>query len=520
MLLAELLAASERVAATRSRLVKIDTLAQCLRRLDASEISLGVAYLSGDTPQGKVGIGYATLKDALAAKPAGAPQLALVQIDEALTRLAQIKGEGSAAERARLLAELFARATVPEQDFLARLLLGELRQGALEGIMLDAIAKAANLRPEQVRTAAMRAGGLPVMAKAALTEGEAGLARFALRVFQPVQPMLAQPAEDVADAIERLGRAAFEWKLDGARVQAHKSGGEIRVYTRSLREATSAVPEIVAALQECPARAVILDGETIALKPEGTPYPFQETMRRFGRKLDVEALRARYPLSVFFFDCLLAEGEDLTARPARERFDALAKFLPAKILIPRLVTGDKEAAQAFYEAALARGHEGVMAKALEAPYEAGSRGAGWLKIKAAHTLDLAVIAAEWGSGRRKGWLSNLHLAAPDPATGGFVMLGKTFKGMTDKMLAWQTERLLSLETSRERHVVHVRPELVVEIAFNEIQASPHYPGGFALRFARVKRYREDKSARDADTIETVRTLYQGQLHRRASESSG
>jgi DNA ligase-1 len=520
MLLAELLPASERVAATRSRLAKIDTLAQCLRRLDASEIPLGVAYLSGDTRQGKVGIGYAALKDALAATPLGAPRLTLAQIDETLTRLAQTKGEGSAAERARLLAELFARATAPEQDFLARLLLGELRQGALEGIMLDAIAKAANLRPERVRTAAMRAGGLPAVAEAALTEGEAGLARFALRVFQPVQPMLAQPADDVADAIERLGTAAFEWKLDGARVQAHKSGDEIRVYTRSLNEVTAAVPEIVAALQHIPAREMIADGETIVLRPEGTPYPFQETMRRFGCKLEVEALRATLPLSVYFFDCLLAEGEDLTARPARERFEALAQFLPSKILIPRLVTGDKEAAQAFYDEALARGQEGVMAKALDAPYEAGSRGAAWLKIKQAHMLDLAVIAAEWGSGRRKGWLSNLHLAALDPATGGFVMLGKTFKGMTDKMLAWQTERLLALETSHERHIVHVRPELVAEVAFNEIQASPHYPGGFALRFARVKRYREDKSARDADTIETVRALYQRQLHRVAGESSG
>jgi DNA ligase-1 len=519
MLLAELLAASERVAGTRSRLAKIDALAQCLRRLDASEIGLGVAYLSGDTRQGKIGIGYATLKDALAATPASAPRLTLAQIDEALARLAQIKGEGSAAGRARLLAELFARATAPEQDFLARLLLGELRQGALEGIMLDAVAKAAKLPPERVRSAAMRAGGLPAVAQAALTEGEAGLARFALRVFQPVQPMLAQTAADVADAIERLGTAAFEWKLDGARVQAHKSGGEIRVYTRSLNDVTSAVPEIVAALQQCPARELIADGETIALRPEGTPYPFQETMRRFGRKLDVEALRTTYPLSVFFFDCLLTEGEDLAARPARERYDALAKFLPASILIPRLVTGDKEAAQAFYDDALARGHEGVMAKALEASYEAGSRGAGWLKIKEAHTLDLAVIAAEWGSGRRKGWLSNLHLAALDPATGGFVMLGKTFKGMTDKMLAWQTERLLELETSREGHVVHVRPDLVAEIAFNEIQASPHYPGGFALRFARVKRYREDKSAAEADTIETVRALYEGQLHRKAAGSA-
>src|SRR5438034_1111073 len=291
MLLAELLAASERVAGTRSRLAKIDALAECLRRLDASEVALGVAYLSGDTRQGRIGIGYAALKDALAPASASAPRLTLAQADEALARFAQVKGEGSAAERERLLAELFAGATAPEQDFLARLLLGELRQGALEGIMLDAIAKAANLPAVRVRSAAMRAGGLPAVAEAALTEGESGLARFALRVFQPVQPMLAQPAEDVADAIVRLGPAAFEWKLDGARVQAHKSGGQIRVYTRSLNEVTSAVPEIVAALGDCAARELILDGETIALRPNGTPYPFQETMRRFGRKLDVEALR-------------------------------------------------------------------------------------------------------------------------------------------------------------------------------------------------------------------------------------
>src|SRR6266513_2143492 len=319
MLLAELLAASERVAGTRSRLAKIDALAQCLRRLDSPEIALGVAYLSGDTRQGRIGVRYATLKDALVAAPASAARLPLAHIDEALARLAQTKGEGSAAERARMLAELFARATAPEQDFLARLLLGELRQGALEGIMLDAIAKAANLPAERVRTAAMRAGGPPVVAEAALTEGEAGLARFALKVFQPVQPMLAQPAEDVADALGRLGAAAFEWKLDGARVQVHKSGEEVRVYTRSLNEVTAAVPEVVAALREVVAREIIVDGETIALKPEGTPYPFQETMRRFGRKLDVEALRATFPLSVFFFDCLLADGEDLTARPARQR---------------------------------------------------------------------------------------------------------------------------------------------------------------------------------------------------------
>jgi ATP-dependent DNA ligase I len=508
--LAELLSASERVAATRSRLAKVDALADCLRRLEPSEIALGVAYLSGETRQGKVGVGYAGLKDALATPAATATGLTLQQIDEELARLSRVRGEGSAAERASLLCELFARATAPEQDFLARLLLGELRQGALEGIMLDAIAKAAGLPSAKIRAAAMRAGGLPAVAEAALAVGEAGLARFALSVFQPVQPMLAQAADDVAAALERLGTAGFEWKVDGARVQAHKSGNEVRVYTRSLNEVTSAVPEVVAVLRGAAARELILDGETIALKPGGAPHPFQETMRRFGRKLDVATLRKSHPLSVYFFDCLLADGEDLTARPASERIEALARVLPQGALIPRLVTDNREQAQAFHDSALARGHEGVMAKALDAPYEAGSRGAGWLKIKKAHTLDLVVIAVEWGSGRRKGWLSNLHLGALDPATGGFVMLGKTFKGMTDGMLAWQTEKLLALETSREGHVVRVRPELVAEIAFNEIQASQTYPGGFALRFARVKRYREDKTAREADTIATVRAIYERQ----------
>jgi ATP-dependent DNA ligase I len=513
VLLAELLAASERVAATRSRLAKVEALADCLRRLEPSEIALGVAYLSGDTRQGRTGVGWAGLKDALAAAPASAPRLTLAQVDERLERLTQVKGQGSAAERARLLSELFAGATKPEQDFLARLLLGELRQGALEGVMQDAIAKAASLPAARVRAAAMRAGGLPAVAQAALAEGEKGLARFALSVFRPVQPMLAQTAADVADAIERLGTAGFEWKLDGVRVQAHKSGAEVRVYTRSLNEVTSAVPEIVAALQGSAARELILDGEAIALKPDGAPYPFQDTMSRFGSRLEVEAKRAERPLSVFFFDCLLVDAADLTAERAERRFDALAGILPKDLLIPRLVTADREAAQAFYEEALARGHEGVMAKALAAPYEAGSRGAGWLKVKKAHTLDLVVIAVEWGSGRRKGWLSNLHLGALDPETGGFVMLGKTFKGMTDRMLAWQTEKLLALETRREGHVVHVRPELVAEIAFNEIQASPTYPGGFALRFARVKRYREDKRAREADTIAAVRALYEAQASR-------
>jgi len=512
VLLSELLAASERVGATRSRLAKIDALSECLRRLAPPEIGLGVAYLSGELRQGRVGVGWAAIKEALAATASASPQLTLAEVDQCLEHLSGVKGEGSAAERARLLARLLARATVPEQDFLARLLLGELRQGALEGIMLDAVAKAAGLPSAKVRAAAMRAGGLPAVAQAALTEGEAGLSRFALTVFRPVQPMLAQTAADVADALQRLGRAAFEWKLDGVRVQAHQSRGEIRVYTRNLNEVTSAVPEIVAALRACGERELVLDGEAIALRPDGKPHPFQDTMSRFGSRLEVEARRAERPLSVFFFDCLLASGEDITAAKAEDRFGTVAKLLPRDLVIPRLVTGDPAAAQAFYEDALARGHEGVMAKALAAPYEAGSRGAGWLKVKRAHTLDLVVIAVEWGSGRRKGFLSNLHLGALDPETGGYVMLGKTFKGMTDRMLAWQTEKLLSLkvteETSREGQVVRVRPELVAEIAFNEIQASARYPGGYALRFARVKRYREDKTAGEADTMATVRAIYE------------
>jgi len=288
----------------------------------------------------------------------------------------------------------------------------------------------------------------------------------------------------------------------------------VRIYTRSLNDVTAAVPEVVEVVRGARAAELIVDGETIALRADGTPYPFQDTMRRFGRRLDVESLRASHPLSVYFFDCLYADGEDLTAKPASERFEALARALPPGVLVPRLVTGDRDAAHGFYESALARGHEGVMAKALDTPYEAGSRGAGWLKVKRAHTLDLVVIAVEWGSGRRKGWLSNLHLGALDPATGGFVMLGKTFKGMTDQMLAWQTEKLLALEISREGHIVQVRPELVAEIAFNEIQASPTYPGGLALRFARVKRYREDKRASEADTIAAVRALYEAQASRK------
>lgn len=516
MLLAELIETSRRVAETRSRLAKIEAIARCLRRIEPDEVALGVAYLSGDTAQGKVGVGYAMVHDAWNAPPASQPTLSLSGVHAAIRGVAALQGAGSSATRRTALRQLFERATPPEQEFLGRLLVGELRQGALEGIMLDAVARAADLAPALVRRAAMRAGSIPQVAQAALTEGAAGLERFALTVFQPVQPMLAQTADDVAEALGRLGAAAFEWKLDGVRVQVHKSGSEIRAYTRSLSEVTPAVPELVTAVQAFPARALILDGETIALKPDGTPHPFQDTMRRFARKLDADALRATLPLSVYFFDCLLADDADLTARPLQERIEALTRAAPANLVIPRLITGEAAAAHAFFEESLRRGHEGVMAKSLSAPYEGGSRGSGWLKIKKANTLDLVVLAVEWGSGRRSGWLSNLHLGAYDPDAGSFAMLGKTFKGMTDEMLSWQTGRLLGLEVQRDGRIVHVRPELVVEIAFNEIQASPHYPAGLALRFARVKRYREDKRPEEADTIETVRSLYEGQLHRQSS----
>jgi len=349
-----------------------------------------------------------------------------------------------------------------------------------------------------------------------MSEGATGLARVSIGLHRPVQPMLAQPAEDIADALRRLGTAALEWKVDGARVQVHKAGDEVRVYTRTLNDVTASVPEIVEAVRVLPARELVLDGEAIAVGPGGAPQPFQVTMRRFGRKLDIERLRAELPLAAYFFDCLRCNDDMLVDRPALERFAVLDQSLPAGLVVPRLVTADTDAAQAFYAQALARGHEGVMAKATDAPYEAGRRGASWLKVKRAHTLDLVVLAAEWGHGRRQGWLSNLHLGARDPATGGFVMLGKTFKGMTDQLLEWQTRELLAREISRDSHTVYVRPELVIEVAFNDLQASPHYPGGLALRFARVKGYRIDKRAEDADTIDTVRALYAGQVAQAAA----
>jgi DNA ligase 1 len=513
MLLHDIVEVSRRVGEVGSRLAKASLIAECLRTAGPGEVASAVALLSGRPPQGKIGVGWATLRSARGLPAAAAPGLSLAELNAALDRFVAIKGKGAAAERTRLLHELFARATEAEQDFLARLLLGELRQGALEGLMVEAIARAAGLPVPDVRRAVMLAGDAAAVASAAFADGQAGLARFAIQIFRPVQPMLAQPAEDVADALARLGRAAFEWKLDGARVQIHKQGDEVRVYSRRLNEVTGAVPEVVEAVRGLPAGEMILDGETIALQADGRPHPFQITMRRFGRRLDVEAMREALPLRLFAFDVLALDGGALIDHPAEERYRALREALPATLLIPRAITADATEAERFVAGALAQGHEGAMAKALDAAYAAGARGGAWLKVKQAHTLDLVILAAEWGSGRRRGLLSNLHLGARDPQSGGFVMLGKTFKGLTDQMLARQTEELLAREIARDRHVVHVRPELVVEIAFNDIQASPQYPGGMALRFARVKRYRPDKAPGDADTIATVQALFDQQSQR-------
>jgi ATP-dependent DNA ligase I len=511
--LAELVSASSRVSGTSSRLAKAREIAGLLCRLAREEIAISVSYLAGELPQGRVGIGYSALQSAAAAAGQAPRQasLSLEQTDRYVAELAGIRGSGSGRRRSAALGELFGRATAEERTFLLRLLLGGLRQGALAGVMIDAIAAAAGVPVAEVRRAVMYAGSLGGVALVAMTEGAAGLARFQLELFSPVAPMLAQTAANVDEALAALGggEIAVEWKLDGARVQAHKEGERVRLYTRTLNEVTDALPEIVAAVRALAVQVLVLDGEAIAYDAAGRPHAFQITMRRFGRRLEVEKLLTELPVRAYFFDCLRLDDRSLVDQPLRERAAALAAAVPEALRVPRMVTSAAPQARAFYDAALAAGHEGVMAKSLDSAYEAGSRGASWLKIKRAHTLDLVVLAAEWGHGRRTGKLSNLHLGTLDRSTGRYVMLGKTFKGLTDAMLEWQTRELLARETHRDRWAVHVRPELVVEIAFSDLQASSRYPGGMALRLARVKRYRDDKRAADADDLEAVRKVFAG-----------
>jgi DNA ligase 1 len=504
MQLRALVQLTAQLRATSKKTEKTALLAGLLKEAREKEIELAALYLTGALPQGKIGIGWRTIEAAFSDHPASHLPLTLEEVDDAFGRIAVDQGRGSAERKRAALRDLFRRADRDEQRFLAHLLIGEMRQGALEGLLTEATAKAAALSLSEVRQAMMFSGNIGQVARAALEEGIAGLGRFGLRLFFPIAPMLANSADEVQEALTRLKEAAFEFKIDGGRIQVHKGGGEVKIFTRQLQEVTDRLPEIVAWARALPIGEVILEGEAIALRPDGRPHPFQITMRRFGRIKNVEAMRQEIPLSAFFFDCLYRDGDgSLTMLPYRERFEILRRMIPAQSVIPQIITGHPEEAEQFLKRSLEAGHEGLMAKSLSAPYIAGQRGNHWLKLKSAKTLDLVILAVEWGNGRRTGWLSNLHLGARDPERGKFVMLGKTFKGLTDEMLRWQTEKLLALEVKRDDWTVYVRPELVVEIAYSDIQASPRYPAGVALRFARVKRHRPDKSAAEADTVQTV-----------------
>jgi len=571
VLLSDVVEVSAGVTATSARNAKIAQIAALLARAEPGQVAVAVAVLSGELLQGQIGVGYATIGDLFrAADAAGADDggdagpLTLTEVNEAFAAIGAVTGPGSVALRRQQLAVLFARATEREREFLVRLLAGDLRQGALEGVMTEAVAKAAGVPAEEVRRAHQLGGSLPEVAEAALGgAGQAGstdrraatdqapadqrlmegaeepaggaghdgttsveralaaLRGFTLRVGRPARPMLAASAPDVAAALAKISPAAAEWKIDGIRIQVHRAGDEVAVFTRTLDDITARVPEIVDAALSLPVTAAVLDGEAVALAPDGRPRPFQVTAARIASQADVGRMRGQTPLTPFLFDLLHLNGSDLIDEPAGERHRLLSEIAPATLLTPRIVTADLAEAEAFFADAVAQGHEGVVLKSLDAPYRAGRRGGEWIKVKPRHTLDLVILAAEWGHGRRRGVLSNLHLGARDPETGGLVMLGKTFKGLTDEMLAWQTARLLDLadppvqiaadaDRPQAYGVVRVRPELVVEVAFDGVQASRRYPGGLALRFARVLRFRPDKKAADADTIDAVRALWAGE----------
>jgi len=574
VLLRELVQTSEAVAATSGRTAKITEIAGLLRRASAAEVPVVVAFLSGELRQRQIGVGYASLGELLRLEPSGQPltgpwtrvapgqapaarvpavgdplaeavaaegPVTVAETDAVFEAVGQIAGAGAQAERRRLLAGLFGRASQAEREFLVRLLAGELHQGALEGVMTEAVARAAGVPAAEVRRAHLLAGSLPLVAQTALTaarppapaaagppatepepDTEAALAALravGLQVGRPLRPMLASSAPTVADAFARLSPGVVEWKIDGIRIQVHRSGPDVAVFTRTLEDITIRVPEITEAVLALDVRTAVFDGEAVALAPDGRPRPFQVTASRTGSHMDVARQRTDTPLTPFFFDVLHLDGTDLIDEPAHVRQARLAAVMPADLLVPRLVTEDVDDAGAFFADAVRRGHEGVVVKSPDAGYAAGRRGSEWIKVKPRHTLDLVVLAAEWGHGRRRGWLSNLHLGARDPATGGLVMLGKTFKGLTDEMLTWQTKRLLELadppgagpsgDLKNAYGVLRVRPELVVEIAFDGVQGSPRYPGGVALRFARVLRHRPDKPAAEADTIESVLALWSG-----------
>lgn len=526
VLFAEVVRVSESVRATRSRKTKIEALAELLRAAAGpAELAAVTAWLSGELRQGRIGTGWRTLSG-LREAPAAEPALTVAGVDTLFDELAAVAGSGSAARRRELLTGLFGAATADEQGFLVRLLTGELRQGALTALVAEAVARAEDVPVAAVRRAHMLCGELPATAVAARAGGAAALAAFRLEVGRPVQPMLASPGASLQEALAEFdGDISLEHKLDGARIQVHRAGDDVRVYTRTLRDITASVPELVRLVRDLPCASVVLDGETLALTDAGRPRPFQETMSRFAileptgdgepprpvpADADDPAVRPvtstrELLLHPYFFDCLHLDGRDLLDAPLAERRTALEQ-VAGPHCIPALFRPDAETAAEYFDGALAAGHEGVMVKALNAPYAAGRRGRAWQKIKPTHTLDLVVLGAEWGYGRRTGYLSNLHLGARDPAGGDPVMVGKTFKGLTDALLQWQTAEFPRHERARDEHTVLLYPELVVEIALDGVQTSTRYPGGVALRFARVVRYRPDKTPADADTIDTVRDL--------------
>jgi DNA ligase-1 len=498
VLLAEVVATSERVRSTRSRSAKVSAMAGLLGALGPEEVEAAAAFLAGEARHGPLGVGWATIA-AVEVVPRADATLTVTDLDVAIAALAALGGPGSAGARARLLHDLFGRATAAEADFIRRLLLGDLRQGALEGVMTDAVSRAARVPVDAVRRAVMLSGNLHGVAEVALTSGENGLSAIGLRVLTPVRPMLASTAADVTEALGACGLSSVEWKLDGARVQVHRRGERVALFPRNLNDVTGRLPGVVAVVRSLPVDQVVLDGEVIGSGEGDRPRPFQETMSRFGRHAGGDD-----GLLAGFFDCLHLDGTDLLDRPLVERLGAL-ETAAAPWRVPTVLTEDPGDATTFLDGALEAGHEGVVVKAAGSRYEAGRRGGAWRKVKPVRTFDLVVLAAEWGHGRRRGWLSNLHLGARDPA-GGFLMVGKTFKGLTDEVLTWQTGRLLELEVARVGIVVEVRPELVVEVALDGVQASTRYPGQLALRFARVKRYRPDKDPTEADTIDSLRTL--------------
>lgn len=504
MLLADLLATSDAVGATRSRRAKVAALAARLREVSPAEAEIVAHYLSGTLRQRRTGVGWRSVNDLPA--PAASATLTVTEVDAAFEAMANLAGPGSQLARARLLADLLGRATASEQRYLRALATDQVRQGALDGLLLDAVAEASGVDAALVRRASMLAGSTPGILVAALVEGAPGLTNFDLRVGTPVRPMLASSAATVAEALARAAAGApcsVEAKLDGIRIQVHAGADGVRVFSRSLDDVTARLPDVVAATDAVRATGFVLDGEALALGPDGRPRPFQDSAAR--------AASGATGLTPWFFDVLALDGVPTLDLPLARRQELLRERVPESLLVEGIQTADAPAADAFARRVLGQGHEGVVVKDLAAPYDAGRRGGAWVKVKPVHTLDLVVLAVEWGSGRRRGLLSNIHLGARDPATGGFVMLGKTFKGMTDAMLAWQTARFLELaQGPTDGWVVHLRPEQVVEIAFDGLQRSTRYPGGWALRFARVVRYRDDKRAADADTIAGVRALAAGE----------